>query len=91
MKIVEGGALTFRPSEYDSVILNQISERNPQLTSPSDLLRVAIRVYDLESNDTNSKSKRLDRIEERLEKMEERLLALESKVELLIKLIQDGR
>ena len=82
--VEENKLISFRPSEYDAKILNQMSEKNPQITSASDLIRLAIRVYDIESSDQNSKSKRLDRLEERL-------AALESKVELLIKLIQDGR
>lgn len=82
--VEENKLISFRPSGYDAKILNQMSENNPQITSASDLIRLAIRVYDIESSDQNSKSKRLDRLEERL-------AALESKVELLIKLIQDGK
>lgn len=72
--------ITFRPTEYDVKILSQIAERNPQLSTPSDLLRVALRTYDVESNDENSKGKRLQRIEERLDR-------LEVKMELILKIV----
>lgn len=68
--------ITFRPTEYDTRILTQIMEKNPQLSTPSDLLRVALRTYDVEANDENSKSKRLQRIEERLDRLEAKLESL---------------
>lgn len=58
------------------MILGQIMERNPHISTPSDLIRVAIRTYDLEANDENSKGKRLQRIEERLDRLEAKLEAL---------------
>lgn len=72
--------INLRLSEYDAKVLNQIKGKHPHLTSESDLLRVAIRCWDIEANDTNSKSNRLSRIEDRLSSLEE-------KVELLIKLM----
>ena len=80
--IEEGRAITFRPSSYDAGVLLSIQERNPHLTNANDLIRQAIRVFDLESNDPNSKSKRLERIEERL-------LALESKMDIIVALITE--
>lgn len=72
--------INLRLSEYDANVLNQIRIKHPHLTSESDFLRVALRTWDIEANDHNSKNNRLSRIEERLSSLEE-------KVELLIKLM----
>lgn len=79
-----GRPVSFRPSEYDVEVLHDIQSKNPQLTNTNDLIRHALRIYHVEATDSNSKSKRLERIEQVQMQILERLLSLENKVERVI-------
>lgn len=60
-------AIKFTPSKYDLRILTDIQAKHPHLASGTDLIREALRVYDIESMQ-NSKSAALARIEEKLDR-----------------------
>ena len=85
MGIVEANKLvSFRPSEYDAKVLNEIHEKNPHLTNANDIIRHAIRMFDIEVNGEKSKSKRLERIEAAQIQILERLVKLENKVDRVV-------
>ena len=86
MGIVEANKLvSFRPSEYDAKVLNEIHEKNPHLTNANDIIRHAIRMFDnIEANGEKSKSKRLERIEAAQIQILERLVKLENKVDRVV-------
>lgn len=77
--------VSFRPSEYDVEVLKDIQQKNPHLNNTNDLIRHALRIYHVETTDSNSKGKRLERIEHVQMQILERLLSLENKVERLAK------
>ncbi len=79
--VVIGKTISYRPSEYDTQVLEDIHSKNPHLTNANDLIRHALRIYHMEATDANSKSKRLERIEATQMQILERLLSLENKVE----------
>lgn len=56
--------ILFRPTKYDEDVLLKISERHPHIPDMAGLIREALRIWDIESTDSNSKGKRLQRIEE---------------------------
>ncbi len=85
MGVVEANKLvSFRPSEYDAKVLNEIHEKNPHLTNANDIIRHAIRMFDIEANGEKSKSKRLERIEAAQIQILERLVKLENKVDRVV-------
>ena len=79
--VVIGKTISYRPSEYDTQVLEDIHSKNPHLTNANDLICHALCIYHMEATYANSKSKRLERIEATQMQILERLLSLENKVE----------
>ena len=66
VKVGVGVNISFRPTEHDVTLLESVWRDQPQMLSPSEIIRFALQHYVNERKDGNGKSQRLDRIEKQL-------------------------
>ena len=54
----------FRPSDYDERIMKEIERLNPQITNASDLIRMALRAWELNQGKLQELEARIAALEE---------------------------
>ena len=55
--------VSFRPSEYDERVLEQIQKDNPYITNASDLLRLALHLYMIRKSEIEELKERVVKLE----------------------------
>lgn len=68
--------VSFRPSDYDAIVLERIQKENPQITNVSDLLRLALRMYVVRQEEIESGKSRLEAVESEVKELREAVLKL---------------
>ena len=53
----------FRPSDYDERIMKEIERLNPQITNASDLIRMALRAWELNQGELDELKRRVEELE----------------------------
>lgn len=68
--------VSFRPSDYDAIVLERIQKENPQITNVSDLLRLALRMYVVRQEEIEARQSEIEIVKSEVKELKEAVLKL---------------